>query len=46
MQAKPLFFLLKKGVEMIRLVTKHLDNVEVDTLRDYWLILLPAKMQR
>ena len=31
MQAKPLFFLLKKRVEMIRLVTKHLDNVEVDT---------------
>lgn len=31
MQVKPLFFLPKKGVEMIRLVTKHLDNVEVDT---------------
>lgn len=30
MQAKPLFS-AEKRVEMIRLVTKHLDNVEVDT---------------
>ena len=29
--SKTPLFLLKKRVEMIRLVTKHLDNVEVDT---------------
>ncbi len=45
--SKTPLFSAEKRVEMIRLVTKHLDNVEVDTFTGLLVdFLLPAKMQR